>query len=217
MRLLHVMTLFVSLVGAMPYISSVEPDIDLMVASHQIARMFDRMILMDVHRAHQLVCSGIRSLKDTTAPSSIPPTLHRYRARRLAHLNDCRKLDDRFEDGFVAYARLKDLFVEHLDLLMSIQRQTKLMLSMMYSLYVYDGGPQAAVLCLNYDGMANLLLDHAKQEDYTTWQTFLHFAEEDEDEDEDEEEQNENDYEADMKEDDMHDAGYDAQDEESMQ
>lgn len=158
-----------------------KPSIDLQSVSNAIESMFDRLVLDDVGRAHQILDIAIKAASNPFVGHvmTIAPAQEQWNAR-IAHIRQCRQTE---EHGFRSFAVFGFLIQEHFKLLMSVAAQNRLLLCMMLSIYLYDVGEEGAdaaalVSCCD-DKMAALMLRHARYEKYKTWETFLTYAEDD--------------------------------------
>ena len=181
------MTMIIGSGMTMPYMQSAESDIRLASASLQLERLFDVLLIDDDARARLVLESAIKA-------SLNPPTLsaspEKYRRLRQEHIRECNDAMQLHQMGFKGFYILQNLLMEHINLLMSIRLETRLLLSMMHSVYLQDIGPDALDTSQAWyeDRMALILLRYAQGKDYETWERFLEYAEEDDFEDESEDE-----------------------------
>lgn len=166
-------------VTMMPFMHCSKPSIDLHTVSNAIESMFDRLVLDDVGRAHQVLDLAIKAARNPFAGHviAVAPAQVQWNAR-IAHVRRCRHIE---EYGFRSFAIFGSVVQEHFNLLMSVTAENRLLLCMMLSIYLYDVGEEgadaAALVSSCDDMMATLLLEHAKEKKYQTWETFLTYIE----------------------------------------
>lgn len=161
----------------MPYMQTAEPDVRLASASLQLERLFDLLLVDDVARARSVLTSAITASLNPPFWTASP---EKYRRLRQEHIRECANAIELHQMGFKGFYILQTLMMEHMNLLMSIKLETRLILSMMLSVYLHDIGPEAVDTSQVWyeDSMACILLRHALRHGYESWERFLDYVEE---------------------------------------
>ena len=171
-------------ISSMPYMQSSEPEIDIEPAQKQLTVMFDDLLAQDARLAYSALDFSIRSLLATTMTRRHASSPARYRSDRIAHIKECQETHDYIRSGFRGFYILQSRLADHLDLLMSVTEENKLIMWLMYSIDLGDVGASIEdynAQLLSDEEQEALLLRHAIEKKYKLWQTFLRFAAADED------------------------------------
>lgn len=168
--------LYLHIIGtyAMPHLHSTHTTISLAPASQILQTLFDQLLAHNPHQAKSVLDHCIESISHLgTNRNHINAVRHRQ--LRQDHIDSCRIAQSNFRNGQNGPDILQTMIIDHLILCMSIRFERALLLELMLSIYFSDVVTILEIPAIPWgdDELAALLLDHAVDYGYYTWQSFL--------------------------------------------